>query len=81
MTEDLIDPTPELPDDTPIDKVQLPTRVRNALADEGLKTLGEVREKSDEELLRLQNLGENSVNYLRTTLGMPSHAGVRPPKR
>ena len=28
----LIDPTPELPDDTPIENVQLPTRIRNALS-------------------------------------------------
>jgi DNA-directed RNA polymerase alpha subunit len=39
---DLIDPTPELPDDTPIDCVRFPTRIRNVLARSGLKTVGEV---------------------------------------
>jgi DNA-directed RNA polymerase alpha subunit len=37
-----IDPTPELPDDTPIENIRFATRVRNALAVEGLKTVGEV---------------------------------------
>jgi hypothetical protein len=34
----LLDPTPELPDDTPISEVELPTRIRNVLATAGLKT-------------------------------------------
>jgi hypothetical protein len=43
MTErHLIDPTPELPDDTPIENVQFPTHIRNVLAAAGLKTVGEV---------------------------------------
>ena len=49
----LIDPTPELPDDTPIENVQMPTRIRNALAAAGLKTVGDVRKTSDETLLCL----------------------------
>jgi hypothetical protein len=40
----LIDPTPELPDDTQIADVRFPTRLRNVLAVAGLKTVGEVRE-------------------------------------
>jgi DNA-directed RNA polymerase alpha subunit len=43
----MVDPTPELPDDTPIRDVNLPTRIRNVLATAGLKTIGEVREVSD----------------------------------
>ena len=43
-----LEPTPELPDDTPIREVQFPTRVKNALFAAGLKTVGEVREMSDE---------------------------------
>jgi hypothetical protein len=36
MTErDLIDPTPELPDDTPIDRIRFPTRILNVLAARG----------------------------------------------
>jgi hypothetical protein len=72
----LVDPTPELPDDTPIEK--LPTRIRNALAAAGLKTVGEVRETADETLLSFQDLGAGSITHLRETLGLPSTEGVRP---
>ena len=74
----LVDPTPELPDNTPIECVRFPTRVQNALAAAGLKTVGEVRETSDEILLSFQNFGHGSVANLRETLGLPSTDGVRP---
>jgi DNA-directed RNA polymerase alpha subunit len=74
----LIDPTPELPDNTPIEDVRLPTRIRNVLAAADLKTVGEVRETADETLLAFQNLGPESVAHLRKTLGLPSSDGVRP---
>ena len=74
----LIDPTPELPDATPIENVQLPTRLRNALADAGLKTVGEVRETADEILLSFQDFGPGSLTHLRRTLGLPSCDGVGP---
>jgi DNA-directed RNA polymerase alpha subunit len=44
----LLDPKPELPDDTPISDVELPARVRSVLEAAGLETVGEVREISDE---------------------------------
>jgi hypothetical protein len=72
-----LDPTTELPDDTPISDVKLPTRIQNALTGVGLKTVGEVREISDENLLSLQDLGKGSVALLRETLGLPSSDGVR----
>jgi DNA-directed RNA polymerase alpha subunit len=75
---ELLDPTPELPDDTPIERVQFPTRVLNVLVTAGLRTVGEVREISDETLLSFQDLGKGSVNRLRETLGLPSNDGVRP---
>jgi DNA-directed RNA polymerase alpha subunit len=75
---DLLDPRLELPDDTPIDRVQLPTRIQNVLTAAGLKTVGEVRETSDELLLSFQDLGKGSVAHLRETLGLPSCDGVRP---
>jgi DNA-directed RNA polymerase alpha subunit len=75
----MVAPTPELPDDTPISKVELPARIRNVLAAAGLKTVGEVRETSDEILLSFQDLGKTSVAQLRETLGLPSTDGVRPP--
>jgi DNA-directed RNA polymerase alpha subunit len=65
----LIDPTPELPDNTPIEDVRFPTRIRNVLAAAGLTTVGEVRETADETLLSFQDLGPNSVKRLREVLG------------
>jgi DNA-directed RNA polymerase alpha subunit len=72
------DPTPELPDETLISQVQLSTRILNVLAAAGLKTVGEVREASDETLVSLPNLGIRSVAHLRNTLGLSSCDGVRP---
>ena len=63
-------PTPELPDDTPLEHVRLSTRIRNALEVGGLKTVGEVRTASDAELLSFQDLGEGSVRHLREALGL-----------
>ena len=74
----MLDPTPELPDDTPISDVEFPARIRNVLAAAGLKTVGEVRDTSDEILLSFQDLGKGSVAHLRETLGLPSTDGVRP---
>ena len=74
----MLDPTPELPDDTPIENVRISTRVRNALTTAGVKTVGEIREASDAMLLSLQDLGKGSVAHLRETLGLPSTDGVRP---
>jgi len=71
-------PTPELPDDTPLDDVELPARIRTLLAAAGLKTVGDVRETSDEILLGFKDLGKVSVVHLRETLGLPSTEGVRP---
>jgi DNA-directed RNA polymerase alpha subunit len=79
MTE--LEPTPELPDDTPIREVGFPTRIKNALFAAGLKTVGEVREMSDEALLSLPNFGTASVAHLRETLGLPSAEGVRPSRK
>ena len=74
----LVDPTPELPDDTLIENVRFATRIRNVLAAAGLKTVGEVRETADETLLSFQDLGKDSVAHLRETLGPPSTDGVGP---
>lgn len=71
-------PAPELPDDTPIEKVRFSNRIRNALTAAGWKTIGEIREASDEALLGIQDLGKGSVSHLRETLGLPSTDGVRP---
>jgi DNA-directed RNA polymerase alpha subunit len=73
-----LEPTPELPDDTLINDVEFPARIRNVLAAAGLKTVGEVREISDDTLLSFQDFGKGSVALLRETLGLPSTDGVRP---
>ena len=62
-------PTPETPDDTPIEDIRFPTRIRNALAEIGLKTVGEIRESSVVALRSIPNLGHGSVAYLRQVLG------------
>jgi DNA-directed RNA polymerase alpha subunit len=62
-------PTPELPDDTPIDRVRFATRIRNVLNAAGIKTVGDVRKTSDKTLLSFQDLGPRSVTHLRETLG------------
>ena len=70
-------PTPELPDDTPLERVQLPARIRKVLDLAGLKTVGDVREISDDTLLSFQDFGKGSVALIRETLGLPSSDGVR----
>jgi DNA-directed RNA polymerase alpha subunit len=72
-----LDPTPELADDTPIERVRFPTRIRNVLDAAALKTVGEVREISDDTLLSFQDFGKGLVALIRETLGLPSCDGVR----
>ena len=73
-----LEPSPELPDDTPIREVRFPTRIKDALFAAGLKAVGEVRETSDKALLARPDFGKTSVAQLRETLGLPSCDGVRP---
>jgi DNA-directed RNA polymerase alpha subunit len=73
----MIDPSPELPDDVPIKTVWLPTKAKDALVAAGLKTVGDIREKPDAEILQITNLGRSSLTFLRETLGLPSSLGVR----
>ena len=77
----MVDPTPVLPDETPIDRVRFPTRIHNVLAAAGLKTVGEVRETADETLLSFQNLGPDSVTHLRKTLACRRLMGSGPASR
>jgi DNA-directed RNA polymerase alpha subunit len=72
----MLDPTPELQDDTPISNVRFSARIPNVLAAAGLKTVG--LEASDDMLLSLPDLGKRSVTHVRETLGLPSSLGVRP---
>jgi DNA-directed RNA polymerase alpha subunit len=59
-----------LPDDTPLERVQLSSRIQNAMKIAGLRTVGEVRVAPDRMLLSFQNLGPCSVRQLRETLGL-----------
>jgi DNA-directed RNA polymerase alpha subunit len=74
----MVAPTPELPDDTPIERVLFSTRIQNALRAADLKTVGEVREVSDETLISLPDFGKGSLSDLREKLGLSSTDGVRP---
>jgi DNA-directed RNA polymerase alpha subunit len=74
----MVAPTPDLPDDTPIERVIFSTRIQNALRAAGLKTVGEVREISDETLISLPDFGAGSLSDLRKKLGLRSTDGVRP---
>jgi len=73
----MLDPLPELPDDTLVEVVNLPPRVRNALLLGGIRTVGQARETPDCELLKLANIGKSSLEYLRQSLGLPSSEGVQ----
>jgi hypothetical protein len=73
-----LEPTPELPDNTPIREVRFPDRIKDALFAAGIKTVREVRETSDEALVAFPDIGDISLAFLRETLGLPSTEGVRP---
>ena len=73
----MLDPLPELPDDTLVEAVNLPTRVRDALLQAGIRTIGQARETTDCDLLKLPAIGKSSLEYLRQSLGLPSSQGVQ----
>jgi hypothetical protein len=73
----MFDPTPELPSDTLIIMVRFPTILRNALMSAGLKTIGDIRATPDGELGKTTRIGQESLAYLRRTLG--SGPNDRPP--
>ena len=67
----------QLSDETSLDQVDLPPRLRNAFASEGIKTVGEVRDLADADLRSLQNLGAASVRHVRRLFG-PSRQRGKP---
>jgi DNA-directed RNA polymerase alpha subunit len=71
-------PCPELPDNISIEQIDLPSRIERVLLMEGLRTVGEVREASDDTLLSFQDFGPGSLSYIRSRFGLPSQQGVRP---
>jgi DNA-directed RNA polymerase alpha subunit len=64
----MFDLGPDLPDDTLVEMVRLPTRIRNAVKFAGLKTVGDIRETTDEAFASIPNLGPGSVKWLRAQL-------------
>jgi DNA-directed RNA polymerase alpha subunit len=65
----MFDLRPDLPDDTALEVVLVPTRIRNALRYAGLKTVGEIRETTDATFASIPNLGPGSVRWLRERVG------------
>jgi DNA-directed RNA polymerase alpha subunit len=70
----MFDLGPDLPDDTLLEMVRVPTRIRNAIKFAGLKTVGEIRDTTDAAFASIPNLGPGSVKWLREQLGK-----ARPP--
>ena len=68
----LLDPTPDLPDDMEIERIRWPTRILTVLNNAGIKTVGEIRETSDANILRFQRGGPSLVDFLRRALGRAS---------
>ena len=64
----MFDLGPDLPDETLVEMVRLPTRIRNAAKFAGLKTIGDLRETTDETFASIPNLGPGSVKWLRAQL-------------
>jgi Bacterial RNA polymerase, alpha chain C terminal domain len=60
----MVTPTPELSDDTPIERVLFSIRIQNALKAADLKTVGEVREVSEATLISLPDFGRGSLSEL-----------------
>ena len=65
----MIEPSPYLSDETLLQGVKLPTRIQNALASAGLRTVGGVRETSSSDLLTFQDVGKKSITVIRELLG------------
>jgi DNA-directed RNA polymerase alpha subunit len=57
------------PDELPIEEVGLDTRLLRALVNEGLKTVGDVRDMSDVELRCVRRIGNRSFRVLRNLFG------------
>ena len=51
-----------------LESLQLPARIFNCLDREGLKNVGEMLEKGEEELLKIRNFGEKSLSELYEVL-------------
>lgn len=55
-------------DEISLEELRLPTRTINALRKAGIKTLAELADKPEDELLRVRNLGEKSIREIISLL-------------
>jgi DNA-directed RNA polymerase alpha subunit len=65
----MFDPTPDLGDDMPIERVRFTRLIRCSLTAAGLKTIGEIRGMSDTKLLLMRGVGISRLAHLRRSLG------------
>lgn len=72
----LWDGTP-MTDETPIDMLELTVRSANALKGAEIMTVGEIRKRTDKELLREPNLGKISLREIRSITGPHTHQEKR----
>ncbi len=60
---------PSVPaDEIALEELHLPTRTINALRKAGIKTLGDLADRSEDDLLRIRNLGEKSIKEILSLL-------------
>lgn len=55
-------------DEVALEELHLPTRTINALRKAGIKTLGDLADRSEDDLLRVRNLGEKSIREILALL-------------
>lgn len=67
MTEDSKDTTPVL-GDTPIEELELSVRSYNCLKRAGISTVHELTEKSQEDMMKVRNLGRKSLDEVEAKL-------------
>ena len=61
-------PKPQLPDTRPIHELDLSIRSENCLLRGGITTIGELLQKSRDDLLKIRNLGRKSLNEIEDKL-------------
>jgi hypothetical protein len=64
----MLDPAPELSDDTPIEMVRFSPLIRKALQAAGFKIIGEVRGSPDDKLRIIRGVGVKALAHLRVSL-------------
>ena len=62
---------PWLPDETPIEDLDLRTRALDALRRAGVRTVGGLRRKTDADLLRLRGFGPGALAAVRALVPGP----------